>query len=74
MVVSRLGNFLHFSLVGGNTVVEISSTGGFSGGYQSTAVDQVITLTGVNLIGGFTTDNQVLNDLLQRGKLVTDGT
>ena len=69
----NLGSFLHFSLVGGNTVVEISSTGGFSGGYQSTAVDQVITLSGVNLIGSFTTDNQVLNDLLKRGKLVTDG-
>ncbi|MEO8057997.1 MAG: VCBS domain-containing protein [Burkholderiales bacterium] len=70
----NLGNYLHFSLVGGNTVVEISSTGGFSSGYQSTVVDQVITLNGVNLIGGFTTDNQVLNDLLKRGKLVTDGT
>ncbi len=69
----NLGNYLHFSLVGGNTVVEVSSTGGFSGGYAAGAVDQVITLNGVNLIGSFTSDNQVLNDLLQRGKLVTDG-
>jgi VCBS repeat-containing protein len=69
----NLGSYLHFSLVDGNTVVEVSSTGGFSGGYAAGAVDQVITLNGVNLIGSFSTDNQVLNDLLQRGKLVTDG-
>jgi VCBS repeat-containing protein len=69
----NLGNYLHFSVTGGNTVVEISSTGGFSAGYNSGAVDQVITITGVNLVGSFANDNQVLNDLLKRGKLLTDG-
>ena len=68
----NLANYLHFSTVGGNTVVEISSTGGFSGSYTPAAVDQVITLTGLNLVGSFSNDNQVINDLLQRGKLVTD--
>jgi Ca2+-binding RTX toxin-like protein len=67
-----LGNYLHFSVVGGNTVVEISSTGGFSGGYQASAVDQVITVNNVNLMAGFSNDSQVINDLLKRGKLVTD--
>ena len=69
----NLANFLHFSVSGGNTVVEISSTGGFTGGtYSPAAVDQVITLSGLNLVGGFSNDHQVINDLLQRGKLVTD--
>lgn len=69
----NLANYLHFSAVGGNTVIEISSTGGFTGGsYTPAAVDQVITLTGLNLVGGFSNDHQVINDLLQRGKLVTD--
>ena len=68
----NLANYLHFSAVGGNTVVEISSTGGFASSYTPAAVDQVITLTGLNLVGSFTNDHQVINDLLQRGKLVTD--
>jgi len=68
----NLANYLHFTAVGGNTVVEISSTGGFAGSYTATAVDQVITLTGLNLMGSFSNDQQVINDLLQRGKLVTD--
>ena len=68
----NLANYLHFSAVGGNTVVEISSTGGFASSYTPAAVDQVITLTGLNLVGSFSNDHQVINDLLQRGKLVTD--
>ena len=69
----NLANFLHFSVDGGNTVVEISSTGGFTAGtYNPAAVDQVITLSGLNLVGSFSNDHQVINDLLQRGKLVTD--
>ena len=66
-----LGNYLHFSVVGGNTVVEISSNGGFSGGYQASAVDQVITVNNVNLMAGFSNDSQVINDLLKRGKMIT---
>ena len=68
----NLANYLHFSTSGGNTVVEISSTGGFAGSYAPGAVDQVITLTGLNLVGSFSDDHQVINDLLQRGKLLTD--
>ena len=68
----NLANYLHFSAVGGNTVVEISSTGGFSSSYTPAAVDQVITLTGLNLVGGFSNDQQVINDLLKNGKLITD--
>ncbi|MBC8058776.1 MAG: type I secretion C-terminal target domain-containing protein, partial [Rhizobiales bacterium] len=69
----NLGDYLHFSSSAGNTVLEISSTGGFAGGFNSAAVDQVITITGTNLTAGFASDNAVITDLLQRGKLVTDG-
>ncbi|SHN40377.1 immunoglobulin-like domain-containing protein, partial [Rhizobacter sp. OV335] len=69
----NLNNYLHFSVVGGNTVVEVSTTGGFTGGtYNAAAVNQVITINNLNLTSGFATDNQVLDDLLKRGKLVVD--
>jgi VCBS repeat-containing protein len=72
--VGNLGNYLHFSTVGGNTVIEISSTGAFgSGGYAASKVDQVITLNNINLLTGFTTDAQVIDDLFKRGKIITDG-
>lgn len=69
---SNLSNYLHFATSGGNTVVSISTTGAFSSGFSSGAVDQTITLNGVNLVGLFTTDQQVIQDLLTRGKLLTD--
>ena len=71
--LGNLTNFLHFTVVGGDTKIEISSTGGFTGGaYSAGAVDQTITLTGVNLVGGFSSDNQVINDLIARSKIVVD--
>ena len=81
-VIADTGNldqYLHFSTVStgagtpDSTVISVSSSGGYTGGlYNPGAVDQVITLTGVNLMAGFTTDQQVLDDLLKRGKLITD--
>jgi len=71
--VGNLANFLHFSVTAGSTKIEISSTGGFAGGnYSAAAVDQTITLSGVDLKGSFTNDNQVINDLITRSKLVVD--
>jgi len=71
--VGNLSNYLHFTTSGGNTTISISTTGGFAGGFSSGAVDQVIQLTGVDLVGGFTSDAQVIADLLNRGKLLADG-
>jgi len=69
----NLNNYLHFSVVGGNTVVEVSTNGGFTNGtYNAGAVNQVITINNLNLVGTFVNDNQVLDDLLKRGKLVVD--
>jgi hypothetical protein len=72
ITVGNLQNYLHFEASGGNTTVQISSSGGFVNGYNAGAVDQTIVLQGVNLTSGFSTDNQVIQDLLNRGKLVTD--
>jgi hypothetical protein len=67
-----LTNYLHFSTSGGNTVISISTTGAFASGFSAGAVDQTITLNSVNLIGSFTTDQQIIQDLLNRGKLIAD--
>ncbi|MDI1341020.1 VCBS domain-containing protein [Polaromonas sp.] len=77
----NLANFLHFEKSGADTIVHISSTGGFSSdphavgapsGVVLGAVDQRIVLSGVDMIGVYTTDQQVIQDLLTRGKLNTD--
>jgi large repetitive protein len=78
--VGNLQNFLDFdtTTTAGTTIIRISSTGGFTGGTYNAAVeDQRITLTGSDLraglgLTGTATDNQVLQELLNRGKLVVD--
>jgi len=66
----NLGNYLSFSTATNqesgekDTVIEISSR-------ENGPVDQVITLAGVDLVGE-RTNNQVIADLLARGKLITD--
>uniref|UniRef100_UPI00313806A2 beta strand repeat-containing protein n=1 Tax=Polaromonas sp. YR568 TaxID=1855301 RepID=UPI00313806A2 len=77
----NLANFLHFEKSGSDTIVHISSTGGFASdshevGAPSAAVlgaaDQRIVLAGVDMIGMNTTDQQVIQDMLNKGKLNTD--
>ena len=71
--VGNLGNYLHFEHSGSDTVVQISSGGGFSSGYSATKVDQSIVLAGVDLTsGGALADAAIIQDLLNKGKLVTD--
>ena len=74
-----LAKYLHFEVFGADTILHVSSGGGFSGGAQTVggnpspgAEDQRIVLAGVNLIGTMTTDQQVIQDLLTKGKLNTD--
>ena len=73
----NLTNYLHFEVSGTNTIVHISSTGAYSSGYAAGKDDQTITLTGVNLptalgLNALATDAQVIQDLLNKGKLHTD--
>jgi Ca2+-binding RTX toxin-like protein len=72
----NLTNFLHFSQVGADVVVQVSSNGGFAAGFNAGAIDQSITMQGqwANLTAGgaFSSDQQIIQDLLTKGKLVTD--
>ena len=83
----NLTNYLHFALVTENgitsTVISISSNGGYIGGYSANVAsktDQVIVLEGVNLVDGVNsygqsvknTDQQIIQDLLNKGKLEVD--
>jgi hypothetical protein len=73
----NLASYISFDTlsVSGSTVIHISSSGGFSGsGYQPSAEDQTITLSGVDLrsalgLGSAASDDQVLQELLNRNKL-----
>ena len=80
-LVGNLANFLHFEKSGTSTIVHISSSGGFSAdphtvgapsGIVSGAQDQRIVLTNSDLIGSFTTDQQVIVDLFTKSKLYAD--
>ena len=66
----NLGSYLHFEKIGADTVVNVSSSGGFSSGNYS-AADQKLILQGVDLttLGG---DTQIIQNLLANGKLNTD--
>lgn len=70
--LNNLDNYLHFEKSGADTVIKVSSAGGFSSGFSNTAVDQTIVLKNVDLVGSFSTDQQVLQDLLNKGLLQTD--
>jgi hypothetical protein len=62
--------------MGADAVVQVSSNGGFAAGFNAGAIDQSITLQGqwANLTAGgvFSSDQQIIQDLLTKGKLVTD--
>ncbi|HEO98974.1 MAG TPA: type I secretion C-terminal target domain-containing protein, partial [Epsilonproteobacteria bacterium] len=68
----NLTDYMHFEISGSDTILYISTTGGFSGGFAMGAVDQQITFTGVDLIGDFTTDEEVIAQLLANGNLIVD--
>ncbi|HSC81122.1 MAG TPA: type I secretion C-terminal target domain-containing protein, partial [Chitinolyticbacter sp.] len=73
-----LGNYLHFETINNtsgskSTLVHISHDGDFSGGYNNGAAeDQTIVLHGVDLGATGSNDAAVIQDLLTKGKLITD--
>jgi T1SS-143 domain-containing protein len=75
---ATLDRYLDFNLNGANTEIRISSSGGFTGGtYASAAEDQRIVLTNVDIratlgLGVGATDSQIIAELINRGKLITD--
>ena len=71
--LQNLESYLHFEKSGANTIVRVSSSGGFTSGYNSSNEDQTIVLNNVDLTAGNTlNDQQIINDLLTKGKLQTD--
>jgi hypothetical protein len=75
---ATLENYLDISFSGGNTVIHVSSTGGFTNGvYTPTAEDQEIVLQGVDLrsqlnLAPGASETQLLQELLFQGKLLTE--
>jgi T1SS-143 domain-containing protein len=77
---ATLDKFLHFNWDGTNTTLYISTSGAFTAGnamatnptnVTNNDVQQII-FNGVNLTTGFTTDLQLINDLIAKGKIITD--
>jgi Ca2+-binding RTX toxin-like protein len=68
----NLASYLHFEKSGADTVIHVSSNGEFSAGFDATKDVQTITLTGVDLIGAYSNDQQVIQNLLANNKLITD--
>ena len=77
--VGNLQNFLDFNVIGGNTEIRVSSGGQFAGGtYAAGSEDQRIVLQGVDIrsslsLAATATDAQIIQELLNRGKLIADG-
>ncbi|MCB4812103.1 retention module-containing protein [Methylovorus menthalis] len=76
---SNLQNYLHFEKSGTDTIVHISSTGGFSAdshtvgaSFNSAAENQTIVLAGVDLTTAGHTDAAIIANLVNNNKLVTD--
>ena len=68
--IGDLEQFLSISSDGTDSVVRISSSGGFAGGtFDPSAVDQTITLMGVDLGDD---SAQAIRDLLSSGQLLAD--
>ena len=75
----NLVNYLHFEKSGSDTIIHISSNGGFatdahnvSGSFSSGNTTQQIVLSGVDLTTGQTSDAAIINNLLSQQKLITD--
>ncbi|MDP2071861.1 MAG: type I secretion C-terminal target domain-containing protein, partial [Methylotenera sp.] len=77
---AALDNYIHFQVSGGNTTMYISSTGAFGDNNAVGAPNAIVTantvqnivFTGVNLVGSATSDLQVLQNLINTNKLITD--
>ncbi len=75
--IGNLANYIDITTSGGNTLIRVSTTGGFTGGtYAAGAEDQRITLSGADLYSsyGITAGNDaaLIQKLLTDGKLKVD--
>jgi hypothetical protein len=66
----NIASFLHFDHLGADTIIHVSSTGGFASGYSATQEDETIVLKNVDLTAsGTQTDQQIIHQLLANGQL-----
>jgi Ca2+-binding RTX toxin-like protein len=66
----NIASFLHFDHSGADTIIHVSTTGGFAGGYSSAVENETIVLKGVDLTSsGTQTDAQIITHLLTNGQL-----
>ncbi|MDO9468308.1 MAG: tandem-95 repeat protein [Thiobacillus sp.] len=65
----NLADYLHFTFNAGTNTTTVAVK---SNGTLTSAPDQVIQLEGVNLVGSFTSDQQIIQNLFSQGKLITD--
>jgi large repetitive protein len=70
--IGNLASFLHFEKAGADTVVHVSATGEFSGGFNVANDVQTITLLNVDLLTSFASDQAIIQDLLIKNKLTVD--
>ncbi|MDF2367928.1 type I secretion C-terminal target domain-containing protein, partial [Sneathiella sp.] len=68
----NLANYLHFAASGPDTILYISTSGNFFGGFTLASTDQQILFQNVDLIGDALTDQEIIAGLLVSGKLIAD--
>jgi T1SS-143 domain-containing protein len=65
----NLADYLHFTFNAGTNTTTLAVK---SNGASTSAPDQLIQLEGVDLVGSFTSDQQIIQNLFSQGKLITD--
>jgi hypothetical protein len=66
----NIADFLHFDHSGSDTIIHVSTTGGFASGYSSAVENETIILKNVDLtVNGTQTDAQIITQLLTSGQL-----
>lgn len=75
--ISNLGDYIDVEVIGGNTILHLSSAGGFTGGtFNASAEDERVVLQGVDLyaVTGISAgdENALLKTLIQSGSMIVD--
>ena len=66
----NIASFLRFDHAGADTIIHVSTTGGFSNGYSAAVEDETIVLKNVDLtLAGTHSDSQIITQLLTNGQL-----
>ncbi|WP_159098083.1 retention module-containing protein [Parazoarcus communis] len=68
---ATIDNFLSVEQVSGNTVLHVSSSGGFAGGYSAGAEDQTIVLENVTFDSALSS-HDIINQLITNNQLLID--